>query len=171
MVAAQQRPLDFMDVQYMKSGGAWTPSPDGSWMLYTVTTPDWQEDERQSDIHVVSMAEGVSSSRQLTYTEDKDESQPQWGPDGRFFVFASNRDSDNSDNQLYMMRHDGGEAQKVTDTEHGISGHSFSPDGTWLVYRSGDEARQQLYRLPANDLTGAEAVQITAAAAGVQNWE
>jgi dipeptidyl aminopeptidase/acylaminoacyl peptidase len=171
MVAAQQRPLDFMDVQYMKSGGAWTPSPDGSWMLYTVTTPDWQEDERQSDIHVVSMAEGVSSSRQLTYTEDKDESQPQWGPDGRFFVFASNRDSDNSDNQLYMMRHDGGEAQKVTDTEHGISGHSFSPDGTWLVYRSGDEARQQLYRLPANDLTGAEAVQITAAAAGVQNWD
>ena len=56
MAAAQQRPLDFMDVQYMKSGGAWTPSPDGSWMLYTVTTPDWQEDERQSDIHVVSMA-------------------------------------------------------------------------------------------------------------------
>ena len=171
MVAAQQRPLDFMDVQYMKSGGAWTPSPDGSWMLYTVTTPDWQEDERQSDIHVVSMAEGVSSSRQLTYTEDKDESQPQWGPDGRFFVFASNRDSDNSDNQLYMMRHDGGEAQKVTDTEHGVSGYSFSPDGTWLVYRSGDEAQEQLYRLPANDLTGADAVQITAAAAGVQNWD
>ena len=171
MAAAQQRPLDFMDVQYMKSGGAWTPSPDGSWMLYTVTTPDWQEDERQSDIHVVSMAEGVSSSRQLTYTEDKDESQPQWGPDGRFFVFASNRDSDNSDNQLYMMRHDGGEAQKITDTEHGVSGHSFSPDGTWLVYRSGDQAQEQRYRLPANDLTGADAVQITAAAAGVQNWD
>ena len=100
--------MTFMDVQLQRSGGSWTPSPDGEWMLYTIRTPDWEEAESQSDIHVVSMSVGVSSSRQLTYTDDKNETQPTWAPDGSWFVFASNRDSENGDNQLFMMRHDGG---------------------------------------------------------------
>ncbi|WP_419161485.1 S9 family peptidase [Candidatus Palauibacter sp.] len=167
-LAAQQRPLTFMDVQEMKRAGSWTPSPDGAWMLYTVTTPDWEEAESQTDIHLVSLDEGVSSSRQLTYTEDKNETSPTWGPDGSFFLFSSNRDGD--ENQLYMMRHDGGEARKITDAEEGVSGFAFSPDGGWLVYRSGESNQEQLYRLPADDLAGAEPEQMTDGEAGVDQW-
>ena len=54
-LAAQQRPMTFMDVQEMKRAGSWTPSPDGSWMLYTVTTPNWEEADSQTDIHLVSL--------------------------------------------------------------------------------------------------------------------
>jgi dipeptidyl aminopeptidase/acylaminoacyl peptidase len=169
-VAAQQSPLNFMDVQTMRNGGSWTPSPDGAWMLYTVSTPDWGDAESQTDIHLVSLEEGVASSRQLTYTDDKNESQPAWAFDGSFFVFASDRDSDDGDDQLYLMRHDGGEARKFTSADDGVSGYDFSPDGSWLVYRSGDDGRQQLYRLPASDLTGAEPEQITAGDAGVDQW-
>ena len=97
-----------MDVQELKRAGSWTPSPDGALMLYTVTTPDWAEAESQTDIHVVSLAEGVASDRRLTYTDDHNETSPAWARDGSFFVFSSNRDGD--DSQLYMMRHDGGEA-------------------------------------------------------------
>ena len=140
-------------------------------MLYTISTPDWQEDESQSDVHVVSLSEGVSSSRQLTFTDDKNESQPTWAPDGSYFVFASNRDSDGDESQLYLMRHDGGEARKITDAEHGVSGFSFSPDGSWLVYRSGDTGQEQLHRLPASDLAAADAEQITTGAAGVEQWD
>ncbi len=170
-VSAQQRPLTFMDVQHINRGGSWTPSPDGAWMLYTVSTPDWEEAERQSDIYVVSLSEGVSSGRQLTFTDDKDEGQPTWGPDGSYFVFASNRDSEGGDNQLYLMRHDGGEARRITDTDEGVSGFSFSPDGAWLVYRSGDSGQEQLYRLPVSDLAGADPQQLTAGEAGVEGWE
>ena len=170
-VSAQQRPLTFMDVQHINRGGSWTPSPDGAWMLYTVSTPNWEEAERQSDIYVVSLSEGVSSSRQLTFTDDKDEVQPTWGPDGSYFVFASNRDSEGGDNQLYLMRHDGGEARRITDTDEGVSGFSFSPDGAWLVYRSGDSGQEQLYRLPVSDLAGADPQQLTAGEAGVEGWE
>ena len=60
------RPMTFLDMQQTSSAGSWAPSPDGRWMLYTISTPDWQEDERQSDIHLVSMEDGVTSSRQLT---------------------------------------------------------------------------------------------------------
>jgi len=169
--SAQQRPMTFMDMQLQRAGGSWTPSPDGEWMLYTIRTPDWEEAESQTDIHVVSMHDGVSTSRQLTYTDDKNETQPTWAPDGGWFVFASNRDSDNGDNQLYMMRHDGGEARKITDADDGVSGFDFSPDGAWLVYRSGEAGQQQLYRMSVSDLPGAAAEQITSGDAGVEQWE
>ena len=119
------RPMTFLDAQEFARPGSWTPSPDGRWMLYTVSTPDWQAAESQSDIHLVSMAAGLSSSRQMTYTDDKNETSPTWSRDGSFFVFASNRDasggrSENratsnqsggpegrNEDQLYYMRPDG----------------------------------------------------------------
>ena len=170
--SAQQRPLTFMDVQELRRAGSWAPSPDGSWMLYTVTTPDWEEAESYSDIHLVSMSQGVTSSRQLTYTADKDETSPTWAPDGSWFVFSSNRDAEgrNGGNQLYMMRHDGGEARKITDADDGVSNFDFSPDGTWLVYRSGESGQQQLYRMAVADLPDAEATKITSMDAGVDTW-
>ena len=168
-LTAQQRPFTFMDVQEMKRAGSWTPSPDGAWMLYTVTTPDWEAAESQTDIHLVSLGEGVPSARQLTYTGDRNETSPTWAPDGSFFLFASNRDGDET--QLYMMRHDGGEARKITDAEDGVSGFDFSPDGSWLVYQSGDSGQEQLYRLAVGNLPDAEPAPLTDGAAGVDQWD
>ena len=169
-VSAQQRPMTFMDVQLQRSAGSWTPSPDGRSMLYTVRTPDWQEETSQTDIHLVSMEDGMSSSRQLTYTDHKDETPPTWAPDGTWFVFASDRDSENGDDQLYMMRHDGGEARKITDAKDGVTGFDFSPDGVWLVYRSGDAGKQQLFRMSVTTLSVGQAEQITSGEAGVEEW-
>ncbi len=166
------RPMNFMDVQLFKRAGSFTPSPDGQWMLYTVTTPNWQEAESQTDIHLVSMRDGYSSSRQLTFTEDKNERSPAWGPDGSFFVFASNRDASGDDqgNQLYFMRTDGGEARKITDIEDGVSGFDFSPDGMWLVFRGGPSGQAQLHKLPVEGITEAEAEKVTDGVAGVAQW-
>ena len=168
-LTSQQPPLTFMDVQQMKRAGSWTPSPDGAWMLYTVTTPDWEAAESQTDIHLVSLGGGIPSARRLTYTEDRNETSPTWAPDGSFFLFASNRDGDRT--QLYMMRHDGGEARRITDAADGVSGFDFSPDGRWLVYRSGESGQEQLYRVPADDLAGADPTQLTDGDAGVDQWD
>ena len=88
-----KRPMTFLDQQNMRQVGSPTPSPDRKWLLYTISVPDWKEARRQTDIYVVSMDQGVSSTRQLTYTKDKSEGQPRWAPDGSFFVFSSNRDA------------------------------------------------------------------------------
>jgi len=167
------RPMTFMDGQLMKRAGSWAPNPDGEWMLYTVTTPNWEEANSQSDIHMVSMREGVSSNRQLTFTDDESESSPTWAPDGGSFLFSSSRDASGGSrgSQLYLMRIDGGEAQKVTDADDGVSGFDFSPDGMWLVYRSGPSGQAQLFRLPAGDLANADPVQLTDGEAGVDEWE
>ena len=171
-VSAQQRTFTFMDVQELKRAGSWVPRSDGALMLYTVTTPDWVEASSQSDIHIVSLADGVSSSRRLTFTDEKNETQPTWAPDGSFFVFLSNRDSEGSEgNQLYMMRHDGGEAQKVTEAEEGVSGFDFSPDGRWLVYRSGESGQEQLFGISVADLPVGEAGQLTEGEAGIEQWD
>jgi dipeptidyl aminopeptidase/acylaminoacyl peptidase len=164
--------MTWLDAQLFNRAGQWEPSPDGQWMLYTISTPDWMEDESQSDIHLVSMRDGVSSSRQMTFTGDKNETSPTWGPDGSFFVFASDRDAANGRQmQLYMMRPNGGEARKITEAKDGVQGFEFSPDGQWLVYRSGRSGQQQLYRLPVEGLTEAEAEKLTDGEAGVESFE
>ncbi len=170
---AQLRPMNFMDVQLMKRAGSWAPSSDGEWMLYTVTTPNWEQPSSQSDIHLVSMREGMSSNRQLTFTDDDSESSPTWVPGGGSFVFSSSRDADGGSrgSQLYLMRIDGGEAQKITDAGDGVSGFDFSPDGMWLVYRSGPSGQAQLYRLPAGELANGDPLQLTDGEAGVEQWD
>lgn len=170
-VAAQstKRPMSFMDVQLMRQTGSPTPSPNGKWMLYTVSVPDWKEARRQTDLYVVSLEQGVSSSRQLTFTKEKNETAPAWSRDGSFFVFASNRDAPNNgtQNQLYIMRPDGGEAQRITDAKDGVANFAFSKDGKWLVYRSGKSGEEQLYRLNAAALEDAKPEQLTKQPAGI----
>ena len=171
---AQQRPMTFLDMQQMSTAGSFTPSPDGRWLLYTVSVPDWKEARRQSDIHLVSIVDGLPSTKQLTFTEEKNETSPRWSRDGRFFVFASNRDapsSSSSQNQLYLMRPDGGEARRITNAEHGVSTFAFSRDGRWLVYRGGKSGEEQLYRLPVAALDTAEPEQLTRQPTGVGTWE
>ena len=189
-----KRPMTFLDQQNMRQVGSPTPSPDKKWLLYTISVPDWKEARRQTDIYIVSMDQGVQSTRQLTYTKDKSESQPRWAPDGSFFVFSSNRDAPpNAPGgsgggqaqgggpgfggggggpgfQLYLMRPDGGEARKITDAKEGVSTFAFSKDGKWLVYRSGKAGEEQLYRLPVAGIDSAKAEQLTRHATGVGIW-
>jgi dipeptidyl aminopeptidase/acylaminoacyl peptidase len=167
------RPMSFLDMQHMRSTGSLTPSPDGLWMLYTLTVPDWQEDRDQADIHMVSLQAGLSSSRQLTFTDDKDETSPAWARDGSFFAFLSNRDApsgNDSQNQIYAMRPDGGEAERVTDVDGGVSDFVFSEDGRWLVFRGGSDEERQLYRLPIATLRSAEPEKLTTHPTGIGAW-
>ena len=112
--------------------------------------------------------DGLPSHRQLTFTEDSNETSPQWARDGSFFVFSSNREGDH--NQIYAMRPDGGEARRVTDVAEGVRDFTFSDDGQWLAYRSGKSGQEQLYRLPVAEMHDAEAEQITDEPAGIESW-
>lgn len=173
VAASAKRPMQFIDVQRMRQLGGATPSPDGQWLLYTISVPDWKEARRQTDIYLVSTATGVSSSRQLTFTKEKNESQPRWARDGSFFVFASNRDAPTSasgQNQLYLMRPDGGEARRITDAKEGVSTFAFDRAGRWLVYRSGKADEEQLYALPVAALDSAQPVQLTRHSTGIGLW-
>ena len=116
--AQQKRPMTFLDMQHMKQASGPSISRDGKWVLYTISHPDWKEAKRQTDIYVVSAADGVASTRQLTFTKEKNETQPRWAPAGGFFAFLSNRDAPSTSatqNQLYVMRPDGSEVTHLAD--------------------------------------------------------
>ena len=174
-VAAQgaRRPMEWIDVRHMRNAGDATVSPDGRWVLYTLTTPDWKQARRQSDVYLVSTSVGVASTKQMTYTRDKNEADPTWSRDGSFFVFASNREAPanaGARNQLYLMRTDGGEARRITDAAEGVSTFAFDRAGRWLVYRSGKADEEQLYALPVAGIDSAKAEQLTRQPAGVGLW-
>jgi dipeptidyl aminopeptidase/acylaminoacyl peptidase len=174
-VAAQApRPMTFLDMRQMRNVGSPTPSPDGRWMLYTLSTPNWKEARNQTDLYLVSVTQGVSSTKQMTFTKDKNESAPRWAPDGRGFFFLSNREAPenaSSRNQLYLMRPDGGEAQRIGDAKEGVRDYQISKDGRWLVYRSGKENEEQLYRLPLSGIETATAEQLTKHPTGIGSWQ
>ena len=104
---AQPRPMTFRDMQQMNQQGAPTPSPDGKWMLYTVSFPDWKEARRQTDLFLVSTSEGLTSTKQMTFTTEKNETAPAWARDGRAFFFLSNREAPTTaatQTQLYRWK-------------------------------------------------------------------
>ena len=166
------RPMTFLDLQNQRSFGSPTPSPDGSWMLYTVTQPNWETAKSQSDIYLVSMKDGVSSTRRLTYSGEKNETSPEWMRDGKVFGFLSNRDSSAtvSGSQLFIMHPDGGEARRISSAAGGVQDFEFSRDGKWVVYRAGKSGEEQLYRLPTAQIDSATPEQLTRHVGGVDVW-
>jgi dipeptidyl aminopeptidase/acylaminoacyl peptidase len=172
--ADAKRPMTFLDMQKMRQVGSPAPSPDARLLLYTISTPDWKEARRQTDIHLVSLEKGVASTRQMTFTKDKNESEPKWLKDNVSFIFASNREAPASaatQNQLYLMRIDGGEARKITEAKEGVTTFALSHDGKWLVYRSGKAGEEQLYRLPIDGIETATPDALTKQAAGLAAWQ
>jgi dipeptidyl aminopeptidase/acylaminoacyl peptidase len=171
--SADKRPMTFLDVQQMRNVASPAPSADGRWMLYTVSTMDWKEARRQTDIYVVSIQQGIASTKQLTFTKEKNETSPRWSKDGTWFVFLSNRDapeSASSRNQLYLMRPDGGEARRITDAREGVADFAFSKDGAWIAFKSGKAGEEQLYRLGAKDVDK-PAEQLTKHPTGLGEWQ
>jgi dipeptidyl aminopeptidase/acylaminoacyl peptidase len=170
--SADKRPMTFLDVQQMRNIASPAPSADGRWMLYTVSAMDWKEARRQTDIYVVSIQQGIASTKQLTFTKEKNETSARWSKDGTWFVFLSNRDapeSASSRNQLYLMRPDGGEARRITDAREGVADFAFSKDGAWIAFKSGKTGEEQLYRLAAKDIDK-PAEQLTKHPTGIGEW-
>jgi dipeptidyl aminopeptidase/acylaminoacyl peptidase len=168
-----RRPMTFLDMQHLRTLGAATPSPDGRWMLYTLSVMNWKEAKRQTDIHLVSLQQGLPSTKQMTFTKDKNETAPAWARDGSFFAFLSNRDAPetaSNRHQIYVMRPDGGEARRITDARDGVSEFAFSRDGRWLAYRSGKAGEEQLYRIGTSALDTTEAEQLTKHPTGIGTW-
>jgi len=170
--AAQQRPMTFLDIQHLRSAGGAAVSPDGRQVLYTLSVPDWKEARRATDIYLVSTERGVASTRQMTFTRDKNESNPEWSRDGSFFAFTSNRDGTGTSatTQLFLMRPDGGEARRITDAKDGVADFAFSRDGRWLVYAAGKADDRQLWALPVAGIDTAAPKQLTRHATPVRWW-
>jgi len=158
----QKHGLTFMDVLTLNRVGRRDLSNNRQYLIYEISSLDWKENKRFSDLYLTSTLGGPS--KQMTYTKKKNETSPKWHPDSSFFAFLSNRPGKN---QIYFMRPDGGEAWQITETKEGVISYDWNKDGTFLVYLTGKDKEKQLWLQPG---TEGEAVQLTKHETPVESW-
>ncbi len=114
--------------------GAPVPSPDGKWVVFSVTEPAYDPQLEITDLWIVP-ADGTAPPRRLTSTKGG-ESGPAWSPDATRIAFAARRDGDEV-NQIYVLDvARGGDAQRVTNAPTSASAPQWSPDGKRLLFQA-----------------------------------
>ncbi|MEO8218757.1 MAG: S9 family peptidase, partial [Acidobacteriota bacterium] len=129
--AQTKRPLAVDDFASIVESHSPRLSPDGKWIVYSVSSIDLKEDKKDSNLWMASW-DGTQSI-QLTFSPKSSESTPGWSPDGRYIAFLSGREDEHDSDQLWLMNRLGGEAQKITDFAGGVEDYVFSPDGKQLA--------------------------------------
>jgi dipeptidyl aminopeptidase/acylaminoacyl peptidase len=122
------------DVWLMKRVGAPAVSPDGRWVVFSVTEPAYADAETSSDLWIVA-TDGSAEPRRLTATR-AGEGGAAWSPDSRRIAFSARREGDDA-SQIYVLDvAQGGEAQRVTNLSTGAGGPKWRPDGRAILFVS-----------------------------------
>ena len=107
-------------------------SPNGGQLLYTLSEPDWGKNKRIS--HIWRINSDGSSPIKMTNGENG-ESSPRWSPNGSVIAFIAERgESDDANNQIFVISNHGGEAEPLTNHETGVSNIQWSLDGKFIYF-------------------------------------
>lgn len=113
------------------------PSPDGLLVAHRRTTPtaslDWAQKpvQRNSEVFVTNLdgSGSVNVSKSPAY-----DGWPQWSPNGRWLLFASNRGQPPNMGQIFAVRADGSNLRQVTSGAISRVQPSVSFDGKLLFF-------------------------------------
>jgi dipeptidyl aminopeptidase/acylaminoacyl peptidase len=131
-------------------------SPDGRFVLYTLTRVDWRGN--RSVAHIWRQQIGGGEPIQMT-NGDAGETTARWSPDGKSIFFLTRR-NENTDTQIYLLPAGGGEAQPLTRHATSVSQPTWSPDGSAIYFlaldgrtaeeRDRDRLRDDVFTFEAN---------------------
>ena len=124
------RPVVLDDFSRFHDVGNPQVSPDGEWVLYTVSSADHDADRRHTDLWMVKW-DGSDRVR-LTHSPES-ESAPRWSPDGKYISFLSPRQGPAKGTQIWVLPRAGGEARQLTALSGRLTGYEWSPDAARLV--------------------------------------
>ena len=103
-------------------------SPDKSRFIYQMTYVSIPLNRTNSELFVMN-SDGTEK-KQLTITNNR-ESNPVWINNGHKIAFLCN---ETGSNQIWSMNPDGGGMTQISNLNGDISGFSFSPDGTKVLF-------------------------------------
>ena len=131
---ASKTPITHELMWMLKRVGPAAPSPDGKWVVFSLTEAAYDEKDQVSDLWIVP-ADGSSRPRRLTSTKSG-ESGVAWSPDSRMIAFSAKREGDEV-NQIYLLDVvGGGEAVRVTSLSTAVRSPQWRPDGKALLFVS-----------------------------------
>ena len=126
--AAQERRAMTTDdgLDMIRVGGATIP-PDGSWVLFSKSELDWGENERKTTWWRVPTGGGEP----YRFIGEEGGGGFQFSPDGSMLSFTRSVDEKS---QLFLMRTDGGEAQKLSKHKTSVGSYRWSQDGSKIFF-------------------------------------
>ena len=102
-------------------------SPDGKQVVYRVV------DESMRGLRILDLATKVTRVLETGSTYD---TFPNWSPRGDWIAFTSKRDGDY---EIYRIKSDGSQLQRLTRLPGPDAHPTFSPDGEWIAFASGSQ--------------------------------
>ena len=120
------------------------PSPNGEWVVHAQTRAVMEEEKSEMLTHLfLARADG---SRRFQLTQgDKSCTSPSFSPDSQFVYFLSERSAEEGKRNIWRIRMDGGEAERLTDWQGSLGVYKVSPNGKWVAFtgREKDEEKEQ----------------------------
>jgi dipeptidyl aminopeptidase/acylaminoacyl peptidase len=133
-IAQSKRPFTFEDMMNLKRAGSPQISPDGKWVLFSVTDVSLERNTKTPHLWVVPTVGG--SEKEIISDQDADD--PHWAPDGKRFLFVSSKEGGA---QVWIADFDRGAGavtgtHKLTSIATEVDGPRWSPDGKHIVFAS-----------------------------------
>jgi dipeptidyl aminopeptidase/acylaminoacyl peptidase len=135
--ALPARAFDFGDARRIVTVGEPQIAPDGTQVVFVRGKADFKNDRNDRQLVLIDVRTRVA--RQLTW-DRKGVSSPRWSPDGRSIAFtALDNDEKSPQDQIFILRLDGGDAQQITHAKNGVNSYDWSPDGRRFAYTMQDD--------------------------------
>jgi dipeptidyl aminopeptidase/acylaminoacyl peptidase len=105
-------------------------SPEGQWVLYSISKIDSAKDKFYSKLYMVS----ADGNQTVSLTEQtKGVSNYNWSPDGKYISFlAAGKEEEGS--QFYLMDRRGGEPIQITHIKGELQSYQWLKDGKHLIF-------------------------------------